>query len=102
MKPAALGFRVHSGWAALVAVSLDEGFPVPLLRERAHLVNTFTFEFRQPYHTAAKKSLEEAGDFIGRVRDEAEGLGAAAIRSARSNLQTRGYEFKRCGLLTAS
>lgn len=101
MKPAALGFRAHSGWTALVAVALEEGFPVPLLRERPHLVRTFTFEFRQPYHTAAKKP-GEAGPFIARVRSEAEALAAQAIRSAQSILHPRGYEIQRCGLLTAS
>lgn len=102
MKPAALGFRAHSGWTAMVAVSLDEGFPVPLLRERPHLVRIFTFEFRQPYHTAEKKSFKEARDFLGRVRAEAETLAAAAIQSARSDLQMRGYALHRCGLLTNS
>ncbi len=102
MKRAALGFRVHSGWTALVAVSVEEEFPVPLLRERPHLVSTYTFEFRQPYHTAEKKSMEEARGFIDRVRAEAGTLAAAAIQSAQSNLQLRGYAVHRCGLLTAS
>jgi hypothetical protein len=102
MRPSALGFRAHSGWTALVAVALEEGFPVPLLRERPHLVKTFTFEFRQPYHTAKNKPLDQARDFVARVRAEAEALASQAIQSARSNLQTRGFELNRCGLLTAS
>lgn len=102
MKRAALGFRAHSGWTAIVAVSLEEGFPVPLLRERPHLVKTFTFEFRQPYHTAEKKAFEDARAFIDRVRVEAEGLAAAALQSVRANLEARGYALHRCGLLTAS
>ena len=28
MKSAAVGFRAHSGWAALVAVGLEKGQPV--------------------------------------------------------------------------
>jgi len=101
MKPATLGFRVHSGWTALVAVRLEEGFPVPLLRERPHLVREFTFEFRQPYHTAEKKPFEEAGRFIAGVRAEAEALAAAAVRAAQSHLHERGFEL-RCGGLLAS
>ena len=68
MRQAAIGFRVHSGWAALVAVSLDEGAPVVLLRARPRLVRTFTYEFRQPYHTAAKRPPAEAHGFISRLR----------------------------------
>jgi hypothetical protein len=68
MKPAALGFRVHSGWTALVAVALEDRFPIPLLRERSHLVKTFTYEFRQPYHTAEKKhSTKTATSLAGRA-----------------------------------
>ncbi len=74
MKQVALGFRAHSGWTALVAIALEEGSPHVLLRERAHLVKTFTYEFRQPYHTAKVRSSAEARDFVLRVRSEARSL----------------------------
>src|SRR5215470_5143535 len=60
MKQAAVGFRTHSGWAAMVAVSLEKGEPVVLSRERVHLVEEFSYRFRQPYHTAEKMKLDEA------------------------------------------
>ena len=63
MKQAAVGFRAHSGWAAMVAVSLDETSPRVLLRQRPHLVKKFTYEFRQPYHSAEKISLAEGRSF---------------------------------------
>jgi len=53
-------FRVHSGWAAAVAVCVNKGAPVVLARQRVHLVETFTYEFRQPYHTAEKMLLGQA------------------------------------------
>jgi hypothetical protein len=46
VKQAAIGFRVHSGWAAAVAVSVEKGAPQVLARQRVHLVETFTYEFR--------------------------------------------------------
>jgi hypothetical protein len=102
MKQVALGFRSHSGWTALVAIALEKGSPHVLLRERAHLVKTFTYEFRQPYHTAKKRSSAEARDFVSRVRSEARGLAWHAISSVQSSFQHQGYELKRCGLLLAS
>jgi hypothetical protein len=102
MKPAALGFRVHSGWTALVAISLEGGLPRVLLRERPRLVKTFTFEFRQPYHTAEKQPLDEARAFIAQVRGEARELAHRAIHSAQWSLAEQGYVIKRCGLLAAS
>ena len=54
MKSAALGFRAHSGWTAVVALAVMQGAPSVLARQRLHLVETFAYEFRQPYHTAEK------------------------------------------------
>ena len=71
MKQAAVGFRVHSGWSALVTLSLEKGTPVVLRRERVHLVKTFIYKFRQPYHTAGKMLLGQAREFIARMQAEA-------------------------------
>ena len=102
MKPASLGFRVHSGWSALVAISLEQGLPRVLLRERPHLVENFTFEFRQPYHTAKKKPVDEAGEFIARVQTEARGLAYRVVQLARESVRKHGYEIKHGALLAAS
>ncbi len=101
-KQAALGFRVHSGWTALVAVSLKKGVPVILARQRVHLVETFSYEFRQPYHTAEKMRPGQACEFIERVQDEARRLAYGAIRGLQSDLQEKGLKLTRCGLLLAS
>ncbi len=102
MKEAALGFRVHSGWAALVAVCVDKGAPCVLARERVHLVETFTYEFRQPYHTAKKMLLGQAHEFVERARDQARRLAHGAIRGLQSSLQKQGIALKSCGVLLAS
>jgi hypothetical protein len=102
MKSAALGFRAHSGWTALVAICVSKGVPSVLARERIHLVETFTYEFRQPYHTAEKMPLEEAGNFISRVETQARRLAHRAIHELQKNLEAQGYELKRCGLVLAS
>lgn len=102
MKRAALGFRVHSGWTALVAISIDYDSPLVLMRLRPHLVETFTFEFRQPYHTAKNRPHDEACDFILRVQAEARRLAYQAIHAVQSKLQSQGYKLKNCGLLLSS
>jgi hypothetical protein len=102
MKQAALGFRVHSGWTSLVAISLDGNLPVVLARQRPHLVETFSYTFRQPYHTAEKMPLGDARAFIARVRDEARRLAAQAIRAAEAGAKQQGYQINRCALLLAS
>jgi len=101
VKRAAIGFRVHSGWAAMVAVSLENG-PRVLLRERPHLVETFTYQFRQPYHTAEKMPLDNAGAFIARVESESRALAERAISTAKDELHKQGYELKTISVLQAS
>jgi hypothetical protein len=101
MEMAAVGFRVHSGWAVAVAVSLAKGAPVVLVRERIHLVKNFTYESRQPYHTAAKLAPDEARAFVARIRREARALGLHAIRTLGEKLEGHGYAFERSAVLMA-
>jgi hypothetical protein len=102
MQPAALGFRVHSGWTSLIALALGKNHPVILTRQRPHLVTTFSYTFRQPYHTAEKMDLTEAKTFLERQRIAARKLALFAIRSAQSEVSQQGFEITRAALLLAS
>jgi hypothetical protein len=102
MQRAAIGFRVHSGWAAMVAVSLDNGTPEILERRKLLLVKTFSYTFRQPYHTAAKMPLTDASQFVKGVENESYGLGAAGIRNLQKELKPLGYKLVGGALLLAS
>ena len=102
MKKAAVGFRVYSGWAAVVGVSLEKGAPVVLTRQRVQLVKTFSYKFRQPYHTAEKMRLGDAVKFISSVRKEAESLAYRSLRQIKLDLEKQGYQLDCGGLLLAS
>ncbi len=102
MKHAAVGFRAHSGWTALIALAVNNGVPTVLARQRVHLVETFAYEFRQPYHTAEKLRFDEGRAFVARMQTEARRLAFHAIRKLKAELQERGYSLARCGLLLAS
>ena len=102
MKQAAVGFRVHSGWAAVVAVCVEKGVPTVLERKRPHLVETFSYAFRQPYHTAGKMQLEEAREFIARVDGEAKQLAYGAIQGMQTELQKVDIQLVSGALLAAS
>jgi hypothetical protein len=102
MKPAALGFRVHSGWTSLIALSLEKNQPIILVRQRPHLVATFNYTFRQPYHTAEKMDLAEAKSFLQQQRVEARALALAALRAAQTEAAQQGYKLTRVALLLAS
>jgi hypothetical protein len=102
MKQAAIGFRVHSGWSAMVAVRVEKGAPTVLHRERVHLVETFTYRFRQPYHTAEKMELADGREFISRVQAAARTFAYRAIHKLQLRLEERGYQLSRGALLLAS
>jgi hypothetical protein len=102
VKRAAVGFRVHSGWAALVALAVEKGAPAVLARERVHLVQTFTYEYRQPYHSALKLGPEEGRVFISRSKAEARRMAVRAIKILQASLETQGYKLIRSGVLLAS
>ncbi len=102
MKTAALGFRAHSGWAAVVAVTGSAGSVSVLDRRRIELVKTFTYTYRQPYHTAEAMPLKEAEKFIARCQAEARGLASSAIRTLQKELDRVDCKIVRCGLLLAS
>jgi hypothetical protein len=102
MKKAVVGFRVHSGWSAVVAVCLEKGAPVVLHRQRVQLVETFSYRFRQPYHTGEKMALVAAREFIAGVRKQGRELAYRALRDLQVELKERGYQLTRGALLLAS
>jgi hypothetical protein len=102
VKTAAIGFRAHSGWTALVALSVSKGVLSVLARQRVHLVESFTYKFRQPYHTAKRMAPDEGRAFVARAQSEARRLAYRAIRELQDNLQAQGYRLTRTGLVLAS
>ncbi len=102
MKYTAIGFRAHSGWTALVALAVTNSVPAVLARQRVHLVETFTYRFRQPYHTAKNLTIVEASAFISRIQSEARSLAFIAIHTLQGALEKQGYKLIRSGLLLAS
>ncbi len=81
MQTAALGFRVHSGWAAAVVLCGPLDAPVVVDRRKIQLVKIFSYTFRQPYHTAAKMPRQDAIKFIRGVQSDAKRLALASGRA---------------------
>jgi hypothetical protein len=73
LRPAALGWRAHSGWAVLVAVAGELGEPAAVGRWRVELADAGAGGSPQPYHLAA-----EAAGLVARTTSVA----AVAARTA--------------------
>lgn len=102
MKSATLGFRVHSGWAVAVVLCGPLDSPLVADRRRIQLVKTFTYTYRQPYHTAEKMPGNDAAKFVSSVRSEATRLALSSLRSLQKNLAEQDCKIARCALLLAS
>lgn len=102
MSTAAVGFRAHSGWCAAVALTLEDGKPAVLLRERLQLVEIFNYQFRQPYHTAGKMDREKGRDFVVQMRQLAGDLAYRELRRIQADLVKRKARLRKCALLVAS
>jgi hypothetical protein len=102
MKSATLGLRVHSGWAVAVALCGSPDSLMVIDRRRIQLVKTFTYTYRQPYHTAEKMPANDATRFISRTRSEAARLALSSLHTLQRDLAEQDYKIIRCALLLAS
>jgi len=102
MNRAAMGLRVHSGWAALVAIAEGDGGPIVADRRRIDLVDPVPRGAKQPYHAAQKMRFAEAEAFVARCASTSRGLASAALFAVMQALRAGGHEPIGCALLTAS
>ncbi len=98
-REAALGFRAHSGWAALVAVAGPAAEPVVAVRRRVELSRRTP---RQPFHAAEGRPFAAAEALIRRATDEATALAERAVREAVAELRAAGHEPVASGVLLAA
>ncbi|HJS99491.1 MAG TPA: hypothetical protein VJ756_10385 [Terriglobales bacterium] len=80
MQPVCLGFRVHSGWGAMVALARESGGWQVLERRRINVVDGKIAGHSQPYHFAREQPLAEAKKHVARCA-------AASMRLAEVALQ---------------
>jgi hypothetical protein len=101
-EPAALGFRAHSGWTAVVVVSGSPGRPVVLERRRIETADTAIPGSKQPYHAAERLSVEKAEALIRQCRDSSTLLAKRAVSAMVTQLKQSGLIVVGAGVLFAS
>ena len=95
----ALGFKSHSGWAALVAVGLSEsGFEV-IDRRRIELIEEGELWAKMPYHAAEELEPDEAAEVVKRGVESAHRVAAERMREIVGRLGGHGYEMAGCAVL---
>jgi hypothetical protein len=99
---AALGFRSHSGWAALVVLTGAPRSPMVLDRRRIELVDAADASAAQPYHAAEKLDLKEAERFIDDCTRRTELMARQVLREVIPPLQKKGLDIAGSGILLSS
>jgi hypothetical protein len=101
-RRAAIGFKLHTGWAAFVAVSGAADDLDLHLRRRAELLPPGDAIPRFVYHEAAQLAPEAADELVQSATRAADELAQAAVRNALEELRSRGIAAGACGVIVGS
>lgn len=99
---ASLGFRAHSGWAALVALGGRPRSPEVIHRQRIDLADCRMAKSKQPYHAAAEMNFEDAEKFVHGSIAEARRMAQEGFCQVTGALRDKDYQVIGCGVLLAS
>jgi hypothetical protein len=103
MADVALGLKAHSGWAALVALSIERQMPKLVDRRRIELVDAAEASWaKQPYHAAAGLEPREAEALVGRAIAAARRLAAREVGAAVESLRLQRREVVGIGILVGT
>jgi len=93
LKRAALGFRAHSGWAALVALTGSASAPAVILRRRLEIADPKISGSKQPFHAAEPMKFADAETYIQRCKELTRSLAEAAVQAAVAELSAMGLRI---------
>jgi hypothetical protein len=102
MKRAAIGFRMHSGWGALMAVSHRADKIEILERRRMLVIEPKVPGAKQPYHFAENLDLPEAEKFLANCFSASREFALTAIREVVESLRVRQYSVVGAAIILAS
>ena len=95
---AALGFRLHTGWAAAVAVVGWASALRVVDRRRFTLVESAEHDAKFAYHAAAELDAAAAAQHVGTVQDVARRRAHLELSQLLSELEVAGFSVRAVGL----
>lgn len=102
MNRVALGFRAHSGWAAVVAVAGSPREPDVIHRGRIEVADRSVKGSVQPYHLARTMKLPDAETFLRRITDATNERATEALRAIVADLASKNHRVAACAIVLAS
>jgi hypothetical protein len=96
-----VGFKAHSGWAALVAIGGSDGETRVIERRRIELTEPNTLAWaKQPYHAAQGLPSEEARKLVDRGVAAAHRVALQEMRALAGRWRNSGHDVIGCGILS--
>jgi hypothetical protein len=102
MVDVALGFRAHSGWAAMVAVAAAGDALTVVARQRVALVDPAAAWAMQPYHAAEELPAEAAAKLVRSGIAMAWRRARQQVGAAVKQLGKQGHDVVACGVVLGS
>jgi hypothetical protein len=102
MKQVALGFRVHTGWAALVAAEAPVRLDNPIIVDRKRIEMIEGGNSQKPsfvYHAASKLPLKSAERLVQESKALAQSRAKDSLTAVVGELRNRGYEVFASGVI---
>jgi hypothetical protein len=100
MTLAALGFRAHTGWAAMVALAGEVANPNVIDRRRVELVSAQ--QGAAVYHAARERDLATAREMVAHAIGEAHSRTRSEIAAAVDDLAARGSRVLAVGVIAGN
>ena len=99
MSEVALGFRIHLGWAAAVAVARGRSAPDLVDRRRLELADTEVPESHEPYHKGEGLPADQAAAIIARGEKAVHAVARVAVAKMVRDLEKDGHRVVASGIL---
>jgi hypothetical protein len=102
MTVAGAGFKLHTGWAALVVAAGGSNHVSVLLRRRIELLPDDGSVPRFVYHAAAELALPQASQLVKRAASAAQAAAGVAVQQVLDELRSTNVIVGAAGILTSS
>jgi len=99
---AAIGFRAHSGWAVLIAITGPPAGPRLLDRRRIELCDPRDPHSKQPYHAAEPLEFTKGKKLVNGCIASSQKLASHAVQGIVNDLEQKGHKVTAAAILTAS
>lgn len=99
---AALGFKLHTGWAAVVVAARPRGHVEVLLRRRIELLPPDGSVPRFVYHQAAELALAESSKLVKQAATVAKRVAGSALAGILDELRSGHISIDAAGVATGS